>query len=140
MADADNNPIHNLEQNGRRVRHCLQTAETRTIKTDREAEHALALAKRLLAGDVKADRPSVSLVMRRSLALYGRHLEKLAANPQDVYAEKLAVRSRSCLPSLKKHLPIAPRPLQPPKPSNNSQIIESWETTHQSKNHKKHPQ
>ena len=77
MPNSKDNPCTNLNFNGRRCRHAVQTLETRTIKTDRDSEHALALAKRLLAGDVAGDRSSVSLVVRRSLALYGRHLERI---------------------------------------------------------------
>jgi hypothetical protein len=101
MADPSLNPTRNPALNGRRVLHAKHSSDTRKIRTDREADAALTFLKDILAGETAADRPSISLVVRRALKIYQRHVSSLLGT-QYLDSEKRAVRQGSRLPRIRK--------------------------------------
>ena len=102
MNQPSNNPITNPSTNGRRVRHVRMSTSIQTFRTDAAAEATLELAKERLAGTENHDRPSVSLIVRRALVLYRRHLAGLVGTPQGIRNEQTALWIGSRLPRLRK--------------------------------------
>lgn len=95
-----NNPAAHAALNGGVVLHVRNTTEVRRLRTDHEAEQALAFLKKTLASDVPGDHPSISLLVRRSLKVYRNWVTGLL--PSQLDREKEAVREHSLLPRRKK--------------------------------------
>lgn len=110
-ANPENNPVSNLETNGRRVRHCRRSIGLMTVRTDQEAEKALKYVKETLTGTTPGDVPSVSMIIRRSLQVYRRHLSAAVGRPSGVQTEYEAIREGTIMPRLRKHLESCQPPL-----------------------------
>lgn len=103
--NSDNNPTTNPALNGRCVLQAKNTTEVRRLRTDHESEQALAFLKKALAGDTPHDKPSISLVVRRSLKLYRDYVAGFVDYPAQLDHERKIVRMNSLLPRRRRSRP-----------------------------------
>jgi hypothetical protein len=104
------NPTTNLADNGRRVRHCRQSMSRTTVRTDADAQNTLKLAKERLSGNIPGDIPSASMIVRRALQIYRRHLLSELHGPYGIEAEYNAIREGTIMPTIRKHREEPPCP------------------------------
>ncbi len=83
---------------GRQSRFVKDRIAVRNFRTDRQSEQHIQTLGVYLAG-VGADVPSISMLLRRAVAVYQDHLKAIAATPHLIEAEKKKVREGSILPS-----------------------------------------
>lgn len=102
MHDPSHNPVTHPQHNGRCVLHVRHTTAVRKVRTDGESEATLVWLRSALAGQAPADRPSISLLIRRALKLYRGHVSSLLGTPQGLDYERLLVRQGSYLPTIRK--------------------------------------
>lgn len=102
MHHPSHNPVIHPHHNGRCVLHVRHTTAVRKLRTDGESEAALVWLKATLAGQTPADRPSISLLIRRALKLYRGHVSSLLGTPQGLDHERRLVRQGSHLPTLRR--------------------------------------
>ena len=98
MHDHSNSPTL-PGQSGRAQRHVDHSVCTRNVRTDSLAERHLKTLGEVLRGTSEADRVSVSMLMRRALAVYADHVAAVRETPALVAAEKLRVRQGTVLPN-----------------------------------------
>lgn len=102
MPTPQNNPTKNRDTNGRRVRHVRYCAGLRVFRADDDAERTLEFAKQALTGETPADHPSVSMILRRALKIYRRHLDSALHSPLGLKIEHVAIREGTVMPAIGK--------------------------------------
>ena len=105
--DPRNNPT--LPGLGGRTRRRVEHSHTiRTFRTDSPAEQRLSTLGEVLRGLEATDTVSVSMLLRRALAVYADHVAAVQATPA-MYAEEMErVRQGSVIPSGRKNWAYKP--------------------------------
>lgn len=98
MHDPSRNPTLK-GKSGRAQRHVNHSICIRNVRTDTLAERHLKTLGEVLAGATAADRVSVSMLMRRALAVYASHIAAVRETPVLIATEKLRVREGTNLPN-----------------------------------------
>jgi hypothetical protein len=96
-------------QGGRSHRHVEHSHTTRNVRTDATAERHLKTLGEVLRGYEEADTVSVSMLMRRALAVYFDHIKAIEATPS-LSEEFERVREGSVVPS--GHRKYAHKPME----------------------------
>jgi hypothetical protein len=98
MHDSRNAPTQ-PGRGGLTQRHVEHSIATRNVRTDSTAEHHLKTLGEILRGYEGTDTVSVSMLLRRALAVYASHVAAIEATPA-LYAEEMErVRQGSVIPS-----------------------------------------
>jgi hypothetical protein len=107
--DPRNNPT--LPGLGGRTRRRVEHSHTvRTFRTDSPAEQRLYTLGAVLRGFEATDTVSVSMLLRRALAVYADHVAAVQATPALIAEEMDRVRQGSVIPS--GHRTYAHKPLE----------------------------
>ena len=107
---------------GKLRRYVKVTDQTRNFRSNLQSEQHLQTLGTYLAG-VDADVPSVSMLLRRAVAVYRDHMRAIAANPPLLEAEKKKVREGTILPSVGK----TRRARQAERATARAEVAEAWE-------------
>lgn len=105
MHVTSNNPT---TTGGRQHRYSLGVVAHRHMASDATSERNLTTLGEYLAGATGEDRPSISSVLRRALAVYASHVRAITSDPVSLAYENTRVREGSRKPTLRKK-PRAPR-------------------------------
>ena len=90
------------ETAGKARRYVLNTTAIRPVRLDANSDAALLWLKAQLSGPTQSDSASCSLVVRRAVRLYQRHVASLLADQRLFEDERQAVRQLSRLPTLQR--------------------------------------
>ncbi len=99
MHTTENHPNRNPAMSGRGRRFVTRTRATRHMRLDTATDNALMFVYGQLADPENLrDKCSVSLIARRAIRLYERHIAQVRLNPSSLYQERQAVRAMSQMP------------------------------------------
>ena len=96
------NPTTDPALAGRKQRHALGTVAWRHVRLDLQSDLTLANLKEALTGPTPDDVATVSLVVRRALAVYWQRVGQRLTDAHALEAERLAVRQHSRMPKRSK--------------------------------------
>ncbi len=86
---------------GRRSGFVLGVVAHRKFRADATAERNLTTLGHFLAGEAEADKPSVSMILRRAVAAYADHCRAIANDEGALARERRRVRQGAKIPKVK---------------------------------------
>lgn len=104
MHTPENHPNLNPDTAGCGRRYVRRTQVIRHMRLDETSDRALSFVGRQLANPENLrDAVSVSMIARRAIRLYEKHIARVRLDPSALFNERLEVRAMSQMPGRRRH-------------------------------------